>query len=215
LGFADDLMFGMVDVQMHPDISPAGYAMLKAGGKHAEIMKIDDYTVRFEFAVPKPGFITVMTGPRTWGQHMTLPKHYLQKWHPKYNPDAEKLAREEDFETWADAMNWHKIIYAGQNDLDMPRVDAFIVTEHTPTRMVFERNPYYFKVDPEGNQLPYLDGMVMDVVSNAELVTLKVLNGEVDRAHHHHQRYLRWGPGDRRGAARHQVPPGLLHGHRS
>jgi peptide/nickel transport system substrate-binding protein len=46
--------------------------------------------------------------------------------------------------------------------------------------VICERNPYYWKVDPEGNQLPYLDAVHFDVVENAELLNLKALAGEVD-----------------------------------
>ncbi len=46
--------------------------------------------------------------------------------------------------------------------------------------LTFERNPYYFKVDTEGKQLPYIDKIMTVLVENAEAVTLKILTGEVD-----------------------------------
>jgi len=44
------------------------------------------------------------------------------------------------------------------------------------------RNPYYHKVDTAGNQLPYIDELVSNVVGNLETVNLKVVSGEIDIA---------------------------------
>ncbi|MDE0300547.1 MAG: ABC transporter substrate-binding protein [Candidatus Poribacteria bacterium] len=46
--------------------------------------------------------------------------------------------------------------------------------------MFLERNPYYFKVDPEGNQLPYLDGVQNFLVNDLETGYLKIFAGDVD-----------------------------------
>ena len=52
-------------------------------------------------------------------------------------------------------------------------------------RVVAERNPYYFKVDPEGNQLPYIDRMVFDQLEDSETLLLQVLNGDIDMMARH------------------------------
>src|SRR4029453_12157689 len=44
----------------------------------------------------------------------------------------------------------------------------------------FERNPYYFKVDTEGKQLPYADKIIAPMVQDVEMSNLKVVAGEVD-----------------------------------
>jgi peptide/nickel transport system substrate-binding protein len=63
-----------------------------------------------------------------------------------------------------------------------PTLNAWLIT--TPygqgTRMVAERNPYYFKVDTAGNQLPYIDRVVFDIVQDDQVLLLKVLAGEID-----------------------------------
>jgi len=45
---------------------------------------------------------------------------------------------------------------------------------------VYERNPYYWKVDTEGNQLPYADRLVFEVIPNPQVLLLKFVNGELD-----------------------------------
>ena len=47
-------------------------------------------------------------------------------------------------------------------------------------RVTLTRNPYYWKVDTAGNQLPYIDAVTHDVVADKEVMLLKALNGEVD-----------------------------------
>ncbi|MGI6239398.1 MAG: ABC transporter substrate-binding protein, partial [Christensenellales bacterium] len=44
----------------------------------------------------------------------------------------------------------------------------------------FERNPYYHKVDADGQQLPYIDYMTSTLVENMEMVQLKYMTGEAD-----------------------------------
>jgi len=46
--------------------------------------------------------------------------------------------------------------------------------------LVATRNPYYWKVDPQGNQLPYIDEIRLDLVENDEALNLKAINGEID-----------------------------------
>ncbi|MDE0229494.1 MAG: ABC transporter substrate-binding protein, partial [Spirochaetaceae bacterium] len=46
----------------------------------------------------------------------------------------------------------------------------------------FVRNPYYFRVDEEGNQLPYVDRVVISVVADKEVYTARILSGESDVA---------------------------------
>jgi len=53
------------------------------------------------------------------------------------------------------------------------------------TRIIFERNPYYWKVDPEGNQLPYIDRLAVGLVAETEALVLQALNGELDVQERH------------------------------
>ena len=47
-------------------------------------------------------------------------------------------------------------------------------------RRIAERNPYYFKVDTAGNQLPYFDRINYALVADAQVLLLKCLQGEID-----------------------------------
>ncbi|TVQ22610.1 MAG: hypothetical protein EA382_11775 [Spirochaetaceae bacterium] len=177
---ADDVMFAIHDKLFNTDYLPAGYAPLRAGGRHAEVTRIDDYTVRIQFAVANPSFMGFMVNFQTWQMHMTEPKHYLSQFHPAYNANATQLAADNGFDSWTTHFDWRRNIYSGQNDLDLPRLDPWIPVRSEPTRRVFTRNPYYAAVDTAGNQLPYLDGYELNVIASNEVLTLSTINGEFD-----------------------------------
>ena len=65
--------------------------------------------------------------------------------------------------------------------LDLRRkVAAWRVTNAAPaTRFVFERNPYYHRVDSLGRQLPYIDRVVMTVAENLEVLNLRAMAGDI------------------------------------
>ena len=48
-------------------------------------------------------------------------------------------------------------------------------------KKTFARNPYYHVVDPAGNQLPYLDRVVVNIVSDQQVTILDALQGQVRR----------------------------------
>ena len=51
------------------------------------------------------------------------------------------------------------------------------MTESTNTGKRYERNPYYWEVDPAGNQLPYVDAIQVQIVDQ-ETYHLKLISGD-------------------------------------
>ncbi len=99
-------------------------------------------------------------------QPTTYPRHYLEQFHPKYNAEAEARAKAGGAESWV--QNFHSKADAWRNP-DIPRLNPWIVTQGIGqgdgAKVIAKRNPYYFKVDPEGNQLPYIDEVTVDIIS--------------------------------------------------
>jgi len=174
---ADDVMFWYQDVLKDQELTPKPGVPWVADGKMVELTKVDDNTVKFKFASPQGMFIVALASaaPPT-GQ----PKAYLKQFHKKYNPDIEKLVKDRGYKSWVDLFQFVQINY---QDANIPVLDAWKLTSamgETPTKIVAERNPYYWKVDTEGNQLPYIDRHVTDYFSDAQPLVLKCMNGEVD-----------------------------------
>ncbi len=136
-------------------------------GKQAQVKFLDDYTVSFTFDSVcwlLPG--TLGSGFWEW-EPLMKPKHYLQKFHPKYTPAS----------TWDDFQNKDQWNF----NPEYPVTYAWHVTSYTAgQRVVLERNPYYWKVDSDGNQLPYIDRVDSREVTNQELRLIQVAAGEYD-----------------------------------
>jgi peptide/nickel transport system substrate-binding protein len=114
---------------------------------------------------------------------MWAPRHYLEKWHIKYNPQAADLAKSEGFETWAQAFNQHKDKTQAQTDVNCPDISPWVLSQvDAQGNKYFDRNPYYFVVDKEGNQLPYIDQQIGVIVADAQVRTLKLASGELHAA---------------------------------
>lgn len=175
---ADDLMFLYEDIFLHDELASFPSEMQTSVG-HGVFEKVNDLTVTVTFPEPNGLFLDniAASGGRVYTQY---PKHYMQQFHPSYNEDTlEQLMSEEGVSSWIDlfevkADNW--------GNPDKPTLNAWVVTDPfgEGTRVVAERNPYYWKVDIEGNQLPYIDRVVFTVFSDSEVLLLQALAGEVD-----------------------------------
>lgn len=152
---------------------------VRADNKLPSIETPDPHTVIYRFDVPYGNFLR---GVAASGLQQALfsPKHYLEQFHQELVPkeNIEKLVREAGFVTWMD-------FFLQRMDLsrnpDLPTVAAWKITIPPPaSQCVAERNPYYWKVDTDGNQLPYIDRIVTNMVFDRTILNLKALNGNVD-----------------------------------
>jgi len=188
---ADDILFVINDVYQNKELTPnMPFWLFRTGEAEREFEKaekVDEYTVNINFPEPYPAFEASLRTARMgqlvtpWAAGIYAPKHYLKQWHIKYNPKANGLAKEEGFEQWWQAYKYHAQIAPQQNDLDLPSMGVWVLKEKTSSTKVFERNPYYWKVDTAGNQLPYINKVVCTIV-DPEVYQLKVISGEVDFA---------------------------------
>jgi peptide/nickel transport system substrate-binding protein len=182
---ADDLMFWYQDVLMNKELTPAVPRWLQAGGQPLTVEKVDDETVIFRFAKPNGLFLPTLASQLGADILAASPSHYLKQFHKKYNPDGiDALVKA------AGVPNWNTLFQnktAQQNasrwrDVGRPVLDPWVLTVpyNGTTQVVAERNPYFFKVDPDGNQLPYIDRVTYDIVGDTQGLVLKAINGQLD-----------------------------------
>jgi len=171
----DDIMFYYEDIVMNDELSPTKPSRLKRAGEVGLFEKVDDYTFRITFAEPYGAFEEFLPGLILW-----YPKHYLKEYHPNYVDQEELEAKvgESDFDTWVDLFNAKTEWF---NNPGTPDILAWVPTNTVDQPVqVFERNPYYWKVDTAGNQLPYLDGIERTLLPDAEAILLKAIAGDAD-----------------------------------
>jgi peptide/nickel transport system substrate-binding protein len=182
---ADDIVFAYEDVLLNEDLTPNVPTTFLGGDTPAKIEKLDDYTVKFTFPGEPNGLFLEQLAYN--GQITAWPRHYLKQFHEKYNPDVEQLAEEEGAADWIELFT-AKAGLAGyvdpvhyQNE-ELPTLAAWEITQPLGERgrVVVERNPYYWKVDPDGSQLPYIDRAVFDVIPENEAILQRALEGSID-----------------------------------
>jgi peptide/nickel transport system substrate-binding protein len=171
----EDFVFTYEDVAFNEYLFPVTPDWIKG----AKIEPVDDWTFRLHLPEPYPLYLYSYTlGALFPGNLHPLPKHYMSKFHPKYASEQElkEALQKEGIDDW-----WVLFELKTNNDnVDRPTLAAWVPVESAPDRIVMERNPYYWRVDTAGNQLPYIDRYVLDVGVADEIVTLKGMAGEYD-----------------------------------
>ncbi len=135
--------------------------------------------IKFNCSKPFGMLLENIAGPGG-DELVSYPQHFMKQFHQATaNPDAlKKMLADTKMAKWENLFGLRGDPYmtAGK-----PTIAAWKVLEpYTGTRVIFERNPYYWKIDTAGNQLPYLDRVSFEVAQDNEVLLLKGLNGEFD-----------------------------------
>ncbi len=140
-------------------------------GAPMEVSFPNDYTMVMEFG--EPHYIATYVVAQGFWEWLPMerPKHFLSPHDPAYNADATY----EDLEA---------VVYGGDwlgNIEGYPCLHAWCPTSVTPgERTVWTRNPYYWKVDAEGNQLPYIDVVDVRLIGDSEVRLLEASQGKFE-----------------------------------
>jgi len=179
---SDDIAFA---VELFSEPSYGAGTFIKNPQNPVSIEVVDDTTFKMIFEHPN-GTIMDELASVNGLTLVSLSKDYCSQFYPKYNPDAAAQAKAAGFETWElwmqDRCSWATETIRWANP-DLPFMNAWVIDQPLTgdaTRVTFKRNPYYWKVDTEGNQLPYIDGLEMKVSDSVEEITLLALNGQID-----------------------------------
>lgn len=172
------------------------YQVLKDGKKYwAEFAKVNDYEFTVTFAASKPGFPEEVAVDNKW---MFLPKHFYVNYVARKDGVADDasfpLLTEEqalanankDFgKQWDSYSTLGKEIgYWNMDYAAIPQLRSFIAVKDNWNTVgeTYElvRNPYFWKTDSEGRQLPYLDSIKVKIINEDAQVALQGMAGEFD-----------------------------------
>lgn len=174
---ADDVLFTVNDLQLNSGFMPVTLPDFIGLELHA----VDPWTLVFTFPEPNPFFINyVAQSP----EYFLMPKHYFREFHPDYAGAEAIDARMEEmgFSSWSAFMitSMQKRLFPDL--VNQPTLNAFQAEGLTPGLYTYRRNPYYFKIDPEGRQLPYIDAVEAQDVRENEVAVAKASTGQLDFA---------------------------------
>jgi len=177
---ADDFRYVWDDVFHEKKLAKGGPpAGLMINGKPPRFEVIDARTVRYSWDDPNPDFLADQASPSP--TRLMFPAAYMKQFHMRYQTKellAQHIARER-VDDWAALHQKMSRVVRPENP-NLPTLDAWRNRTAPPAeRFVFERNPYYYRVDENGLQLPYIDKVMLDV-SSADLIAAKTGTGESD-----------------------------------
>lgn len=177
---ADDFRYVWDDVFHEKKLAKGGPpAGLMINGKPPRFEVIDARTVRYSWDDPNPDFLADQASPSPI--RLMFPAAYMKQFHMRYQTKellAQHIARER-VDDWAALHQKMSRVVRPENP-NLPTLDAWRNRTAPPAeRFVFERNPYYYRVDENGLQLPYIDKVMLDV-SSADLIAAKTGTGESD-----------------------------------
>lgn len=177
---AEDFRYCWEDVILDKDLRKGGLPTeLLADGKPPRFEVIDQYTVRYTFVAPNPDFLPRLASPQPLV--IVMPSGYMRAFHRKYQDDfrLSALMQEYRVKKWADLHIKMSRSYRPENP-DLPTLDPWKNTVAPPAeQFVFERNPYFHRVDENGLQLPYVDRVILSL-STPDIIAAKAGSGESD-----------------------------------
>jgi peptide/nickel transport system substrate-binding protein len=190
---AEDVAFWYNNISLDPKVieKPKDYVLV--AGERMTVEVIDPQTVRFNLPSPKPGFLAFFATGYAQGFQ---PKHFLGRFHPDIDPNADANAQAVGFENglaviaayyglsdWTDTPTLllaHPDKAAGMPADVMPSLESYITVTDTTEGRHYVANPYFHMVDTAGNQLPYISEQDEIYINENEVRLLKLINGEVD-----------------------------------
>jgi peptide/nickel transport system substrate-binding protein len=190
---ADDIMFWYEHILLNTELNPSTPVwMQNADGSAATVEKVDDYAVKWTYAEPNTAFLLNLANmdgaDKSIANLSFVPAHYLKDFHPDF-VDAttlDALVKERGFETWTELFAVEAMPHLSGK---RPSTAAWVPDNSTVSDQVFvlKRNPYYFAVDPEDNQLPYIDEVRFTFFADAQALNLAAVAGEIDMQGRHIQ----------------------------
>jgi peptide/nickel transport system substrate-binding protein len=164
-----DLQFWWEDIATNPDyrVVQVPWWGFNSDDTPMTVEFPDDYTMVLTWDRPAWIMPSILAQGFWEWEPLVTPRHYLEQFHPDYNSDAAY----EDLEV---ALRWYE-------NPDFPVLTAWKVESATPgERIVFVRNPYYWKTDAEGNQLPYIDRLDVAIIQDEEIRVLEASQGKYE-----------------------------------
>jgi len=151
---ADDVLFTYNDLIYNEAIPNRYLLTLSVDGKPFRVTKVDDHTVRFDLPDIFAPFLE-------FAGMVILPKHKL-----------EASVKDGSFS---------KMLGIDTPPDQVVGTGPFRLRTYQPgQRTVFERNPYYWKLSPDGKRLPYLDHYIAEIVRDQNALFIHFISGKSD-----------------------------------
>lgn len=153
--------------------------IMRADGELPTFEVIDETTVRYSWSKPNPFFLPALAAAAPF--YIYRPAHYMKRFHRKYTelPKLRALVKKHNRRNWV-ALQYNMGRQYRNNNPDLPSLQPWVLRTKPPSdRFIFERNPYFHRIDVNGRQLPYIDRWIVGIVAPT-LISAKVGTGDSD-----------------------------------
>lgn len=157
----DDVVFTYNNLVFNEEIpsNVRDYFRIGKEGKFPIVQKVNEQQVKFTISEPFAPFLDST-------QQAILPKHILEKTLVKDSKGKLKF-----LSTWGIDTPPDQLVVNGAYKLE---------SYSTGQRVIYQKNPYYWQKDQQGNQLPYIDRIIWQIVENTETSLLQFRSGSLD-----------------------------------
>ncbi|TNB47377.1 ABC transporter substrate-binding protein [Martelella lutilitoris] len=184
----EDVEFWYKDVFLNKALTPTIDPTFSPGGEPMKLEVKDDRTFTVSFAQPYVYFLNILAKDSTGEPSLDrpsflFPKHYLSQYNDHYASadDLAKAAEEFGVQRWSDLWGSKGPVTSWWQNPDLPVITAWKIETPAPGNVVsMVRNPYYWAVDQEGNQLPYIDRIEHRLFEAADSFNLMIVQGQID-----------------------------------
>jgi len=177
---SEDVRFWYEDDALNRDINPIPKEELQVGHQFGQVEIIDDFAFRVVFPVSNRSFFRELIKIVLF----YTPSHYLKQFHVKYaNPvKLQQEMKNAGVKKWSELYKKKSRWYLGFLNADCPSMRPWLLTQRkgSPDTYEFVRNPYYWVVDTDGKQLPYIDRILVKLSSNEEVLAMNTIAGAFD-----------------------------------
>src|SRR6516162_1757591 len=185
---SEDFRYWFEDIAQNNQLSPSGLPVsMMVQGEVPRFEVLDETTIRYVWTRPNPLFLPDLAGADPL--YIYCPSHYLKKFHEKFadKDTLEALVKKHNQRNWAALHARMDTMYRNDNP-NLPSLEPWVLKTKPPSeRFIFERNPYYYRIDQAGHQLPYIDRVIMSI-ADSKIIPAKTGAGESDLQ----ARYLRF-----------------------
>ena len=176
----EDFRYYWEDVANNALLSPFGpNKTLQIADEFPTVTILDAHTIKYEWSTPNPYFLSALAGARPL--YIYQPAHYMKQFHEKYTDKKilDEMVSDAAVRNWA-SLHTRKARQYKATNVELPLLQPWVNSTPPPSdRYVFKRNPFFHRVDQSGQQLPYVDQLVINVVSKS-LIPAKTGSGEAD-----------------------------------
>lgn len=173
------------DTRIYPSFPNILRSAGASQGTPGVLTVVDDLTFKITFDKPYGAFIAQLA---SWIPGYTLlfrPAHYIKQFHADYTPldQIQPKMEEAGIDTWEQLVIQQDIEHwdlAQPFAIGIPSLAPWVTIESNPSTIRLERNPYYWKVDTAGSQLPYADYVEAPNTNDLQTMILNVAAGRYD-----------------------------------